>query len=230
MDRTEVIGSFTIAELAQLPTAVREHIDHERVIAVNTARTEAEQGVTRQLAEAVGLPAETSLTRIIGVVAEMQAEKTKAEAERKQREVSEHIDTKLTALVGNDASGEGVERARKQVRRLVTAEMKEQSVNEAERALQLVLGDAETKFMIDALIKAGMPPTTTPPAAQANVETAAEMVGTQQPPTVAPVNVARAEGRDGVRKSAFIRTTIQGPGSGAGSLTGGLTSVAADQG
>jgi len=178
MDRGEIIRTMTVAELAQLPQAVREHIDSERRAAV------AEQ--LAPVSAALGLAEDAPVAKVVTTVTEMATARREADEAAARQAVDTHLDTQLAERVAKDAPDDSATKARATVRRLVVAEMRERTIAEADRALVATLGDETVAEMVAVLVKA------------APVDGKPTMVGRNAAPLTA---------RHGAGESKFVRTT-----------------------
>jgi hypothetical protein len=209
MERSELLKSVTVAELTQLPQAVQEHLTSERERAVreaaSTATATAVSETLAPIAEALSVGQDVTLPRIVTTVAEL----ANFRAEIQAREAATAITTKINALLSEKVAVGSAEdvaaRARRTVARLVVSEMKEQTVQEAERAVAAVISDPDVEAMVASL-------TAAKPVAEAESKVASEMGGkvVSSPSTIIAVDgSAKANGRDG-KKSAFNHVVVQG--------------------
>ncbi len=178
VNRSEVIQTLTVAEMAQLPQAVRDHLQAEQRAAV------AEQlGPVRQ---ELGLAEDAPVAKVVTTVSELVAARREAERRDAQAAVDAHLDGQLAERVAKEAPPEAAAKARATVRRLVVAEMgAERTVAGADRALGAVLGDETVAEMVATLVR---------------------VAPTGGAPTIVSRDDARLTARHGTGESKFART------------------------
>ncbi len=145
-NRSEIIQTLTVSEMAQLPQAVREHIESERRTAVD-----AQLAPVR---EALGLAEDAPVAKVVTTVTEMATAQREAAETAARQAVDSHLDAQLAERVAKDAPAASATKARATVRRLVVAEMRERTIAEADRALTATLGDETVTEMVATLVKA----------------------------------------------------------------------------
>lgn len=201
MERNELIKTLTLAEMADFPQHIKDAITAQVNVGKDAGKVDGRNEILQPLAELVGVDKGANQPTLIAAISEMRNELSQVRQREAQRAVDEKVDSLL--VEGVKGEGTGVATARSMVRRLVTSEMKINTVEEAERAVAAILSDAPVQTMIGSLVAAPVTAPTTPVTTPTTVPVS-EMASTSIRPMI-----NNQTGGANTQKSAFNRVPVQ---------------------